>query len=82
LLVNGGRVERAITKGKPLFAVQMLESASKPNTTALQLSIQPLIEEFQDVFPQNLPLSLPPERGIEHQIDLLPGAPLPNKPAY
>ncbi|XP_021744059.1 uncharacterized protein LOC110710103 [Chenopodium quinoa] len=41
-----------------------------------------LIKDFEDVFPDELPEGLPPLRGIEHQIDLIPGAPLPNKPAY
>ncbi|XP_057543823.1 uncharacterized protein LOC130823208 [Amaranthus tricolor] len=41
-----------------------------------------LIKDFKDVFPDELPNGLPPLRGIEHQIDLIPGAPLPNKPAY
>ena len=29
-----------------------------------------------------LPLGLPPLRGIEHRIDFIPGAPLPNKAPY
>ncbi|XP_073526327.1 uncharacterized protein [Phyllobates terribilis] len=35
-----------------------------------------------DVFPQELPNGLPPLRGIEHQIDFIPGQVLPNRPAY
>ena len=41
-----------------------------------------LLQEFQDVFPDELPADLPPLRGIEHRIDLIPGAPLPNKAPY
>ena len=32
------------------------------------------LQEFADVFPQDVPPGLPPIRGIEHQIDLIPGA--------
>jgi len=41
-----------------------------------------LLEKFKDVFPDELPQGLPPLRGIEHQIDLMPGASLPNRAAY
>jgi len=34
------------------------------------------------VFPKEVPPGLPPKRGIEHQIDLVPGAPLPNRAPY
>ncbi|KAK1648998.1 hypothetical protein QYE76_066803 [Lolium multiflorum] len=40
------------------------------------------IDEFGDVFPEEVPAGLPPLRGIEHQIDLIPGASLPNRAPY
>jgi len=41
-----------------------------------------LLQEYEDVFPAEIPPGLPPMRGIEHQIDLIPGATLPNQAAY
>ncbi|GKV00637.1 hypothetical protein SLEP1_g13301 [Rubroshorea leprosula] len=39
-------------------------------------------KDFKDVFPEDIPNSLPPIRGIEHHIDFIPGATIPNQPAY
>jgi hypothetical protein len=51
-------------------------------TTPLPHAITNLLQEFKDVFPAKIPLGLPPLRGIELQIDLIPGALLPNRAAY
>uniref|UniRef100_A0A2N9ICG5 Uncharacterized protein n=1 Tax=Fagus sylvatica TaxID=28930 RepID=A0A2N9ICG5_FAGSY len=39
-------------------------------------------QEYEDVFPNDVPSGLPPIRGIKHQIDFVPGATIPNRPAY
>jgi hypothetical protein len=41
-----------------------------------------ILQEYADVFPCEVPLGLPPFRGIERQIDLIPGASLPNRAPY
>jgi hypothetical protein len=41
-----------------------------------------LLQEYVDIFPSEISPGLPPMRGIEHQIALIPGATLPNHSAY
>src|SRR4051812_6240814 len=61
----------------------MQRPSSATNTlTNIPLSLMSLLQEFGDVFPDELPPGLPPLRGIEHRIDLIPGTPLPNRAAY
>ncbi|XP_073139094.1 uncharacterized protein [Henckelia pumila] len=48
----------------------------------LPSNVVSLFQEFEDLFPEDFPQGLPPLRGIEHQIDFVPGSALPNRPAY
>jgi len=80
LFLSETRVERSINEGKVVLALFVLEKGE--GETPLHALAQPLIQDFSDVFPDDLPPGLPSVRGIEHHIDLLPGAALPNKPAY
>ena len=41
-----------------------------------------LVEEFADVFPAELPKELPPLCDVQHQVDMVPGLSLPNRPHY
>jgi len=67
-------VKRAISKGKHGITIPMTESTPSLGPLGPRPTIQPMLWEFKDVFPHDLPLSLPPKRGIEQQIDLTPGA--------
>jgi hypothetical protein len=51
-------------------------------TTPLPRAITNLLQKFKDVFPAEIPPELPPLRGIEHQIDLISDALLPNRATY
>ncbi|XP_068486670.1 uncharacterized protein [Phaseolus vulgaris] len=80
LLISSHVVQKEIVSQNPIFL-----AISRPlKLEKLEDSphcLDNLVEEFHDVF-QDPPKGLPPLTGIEHQIDLIPGSSLPNRPAY
>jgi hypothetical protein len=52
------------------------------NMTPLSIDVSNILQEFSDVFSEEVPTGLPPLRGIEHQINLIPRASLPNSAPY
>jgi len=57
-------------------------TATNLEVMILPPQVKNLLSEFDDIFSKEGPVGLPPFRGIEHQIDLIPGASLPNRPTY
>jgi len=57
-------------------------SATLVEVCELPPQVKRLLKEFGDVFLKGRPIGLPSFRGIEHQINLVPGASLPNRLAY
>ncbi|XP_074283269.1 uncharacterized protein LOC141607822 [Silene latifolia] len=79
ILASEQEVDEAIVDGDQVYLMVVNET---PSDGEKDERLTSLLEEFKDVFPEELPSGLPPIRGIEHQINILPGAPLPNKDAY
>uniref|UniRef100_A0A151UIM7 Transposon Ty3-I Gag-Pol polyprotein n=1 Tax=Cajanus cajan TaxID=3821 RepID=A0A151UIM7_CAJCA len=57
-------------------------TATSSGHETLPKGVKVLLKEFDDLFSLEGPMGLPYLRGIEHQIVLVPGASLPNRPAY
>jgi hypothetical protein len=64
-----------------IFAV-IVKPANEEPANPWPVEVQNLLGEFADLTPEELPQSLPPMRDIQHAIDLVPGASLPNLPIY
>ncbi|XP_010485073.1 PREDICTED: uncharacterized protein LOC104763395 [Camelina sativa] len=69
---------------KGTVLLMLFKECLSTGTSELELpaEVQAVLDQYKDVFPEEIPPGLPPIRGIEHQIDLVPGSALPNKPAY
>lgn len=54
------------------------------NTSTQEVNIETkqMMDEYRDVFPDELPKGLPPKRAIDHQIELLPGSSPPYRPTF
>ncbi|KAK1424324.1 hypothetical protein QVD17_19651 [Tagetes erecta] len=63
------KANRVIQQGCNSFLAYVKDVEEKPN----QLSDVPIVCNFPDVFPEDFP-GTPPDREIEFQIDLVPGA--------
>ena len=81
---RASEVKRAMFSKKPMIVLLYKEAFLNTNQLddSLPSVVVSLLQAFDDVFPEEVPIGLPLIRGIEHQIDFVPGAVIPNRPAY
>jgi len=79
LFVQKSEVKHLLLTRQPLYMLYYKPFCLSANKDDWPSDITSLSHEYQDVFPQELPKRLPPIRGIEHQIDFMPSASLPNR---
>ena len=84
LLAREGEIRKALYCERPIFVLMCKGACLITNDTnsSLPSIFVALLQDFNDVFPEEIPSGLPPIRGIEHQIDFIPGASIPNRLAY
>ncbi|RDY10581.1 hypothetical protein CR513_04866, partial [Mucuna pruriens] len=77
-------INKAFFSNQPMLELLFKEAClnSKINSYSLPTFVISLLQDFQDVFPDEVPSGLPPVRGIEHNIDLILRAALPSRLAY
>ena len=76
---------RALREPNSMFFVllckeSLLSTNDLPST--LPSVVLDLLQAYKNAFPEEVAPELPPKRGIEHHIDLVPRSPLPNRPPY
>ncbi|XP_033139286.1 uncharacterized protein LOC117130674, partial [Brassica rapa] len=79
-----GDIKRSLYSNQPILLLVFKETLLNLTnfTPEYPSEVSALLQDFEDVFPEDNPIGLPPIRGIEHQIDFVPGSTLPNRPAY
>jgi hypothetical protein len=83
-IAKKSEIKRALISHQPLIVLMYKEAFLCTNDLvgALPSDTDSLLQEFEDVLPEEVPHGLPPIRGIEHQIDFIQGASILNRPAY
>eukprot|EP00257_Ricinus_communis_P020733 XP_015580036.1 uncharacterized protein LOC107261953 [Ricinus communis] len=81
---SGSEVKRALACRQSLFVLVYKESLLNSNdlTTSVPSVVSKLLQEYKDLFPEEIPKYLPLIHGIEHQIDFVPRVSIADRPAY
>ncbi|KAH9289786.1 hypothetical protein KI387_033903, partial [Taxus chinensis] len=70
--ISAMQLKRCVRRGCQLYAITVSDR-SEDESGVPSLDDHPILSEFADVFPGELP-GLPPPREIDFHIDLVPGA--------
>ncbi|GJY47246.1 hypothetical protein Tco_0436309 [Tanacetum coccineum] len=72
-IISCTRTQKYIEKGCQVYLAQVTSKKAVDKSEAKRLDDMPIVREFPEVFPEDLP-RLPPARKVEFQINLVPGA--------
>ncbi|GJY01425.1 putative reverse transcriptase domain-containing protein [Tanacetum coccineum] len=72
-IISCSKAQEYMAKGCQIFLAQISTKKEEDKSEAKQLKDVPIIQDFPEVFPEDLP-GLPPARLMESRIDLIPRA--------
>ncbi|GKC76422.1 putative reverse transcriptase domain-containing protein [Tanacetum coccineum] len=72
-IISNTKTQEYMLKGCPLFLAHVTTKGTKDKSKEKRLEDVPIVQDFFDVFPEDLP-GLPLTKQVEFQIDLIPGA--------
>ena len=76
------KMQIASEETKPTNDDQIVTVNEDTTRTEYPEQVQELLTEFSDIFPKELPAGLPPQRQLDHRIELVPGAEPPHRAPY
>ncbi|KAJ7943087.1 Retrotransposon protein, putative, Ty3-gypsy subclass [Quillaja saponaria] len=74
--------KKGVKRHEPTFVVVPLVTEDQGDGEPVPPTIQGVLKEYEGVMPDKLPQTLPPRRGIDHEIELVPGIKPPAKAPY
>jgi hypothetical protein len=80
LLSTGPEFIEEVKKAQDIIA--LVTEGTPGSVSQVPEIMRSMLEEFQDIILEEMPKGLLPMRDIQHCIDLVPGASLPNLPHY
>ncbi|XP_068655759.1 uncharacterized protein [Aristolochia californica] len=81
LMLSALQLKKGLTQGRYTYivficAIEQVEVMPTPK------EIQAVLHEYRDFMPEQLPARLPPRKGVDHRIELEPGARKPEQAPY